>query len=200
MNNKEIIRPRCKGTCGDAECEEAEKSWRAANGVAPLPEQLWLFDVETEEVFDMSSMGVAATQKLTDYVEPSKRLMESWFDESKETPYVPIVIIESPYAGDVQTNTAYLRAALHDCLMRGEAPFASHGLYTQCLDDTVPEERAMGIQAGFAFREVSDYTVVYEDLGISPGMQLGIDDAHKKTIPVKYRSLPGWRKEDTLTK
>jgi hypothetical protein len=109
---------------------------------------------------------------------------------------VPIVMIESPYAGDVERNLAYLRAALHDCLMRGEAPFASHGLYTQVLDDTNPDERAHGIQAGFAFREVSDYTVVYTDLGISPGMQMGIEDAHKKINPVKYRSLPGWNRKD----
>ena len=33
------------------------------------------------------------------------------------------VIIESPYAGDVEKNLRYLRAAMHDCLMRGEAPF-----------------------------------------------------------------------------
>ena len=155
-------RPRCKGTCGDWECEELERKWQAENGCVPLKYPVII--------------------------------------ESKETPYVPIVIIESPYAGDVEKNTAYLRAALKDCLMRGEAPFASHGLYTQVLDDTNPEERTHGIQAGFAFRKVSDYTVVYEDLGISPGMQMGIDDARKKTIPVTFRRLPGWGKEDTTTK
>jgi hypothetical protein len=41
------------------------------------------------------------------------------------------VIIESPYSGDVETNVAYARAALRDCLSRGEAPLASHLLYTQ---------------------------------------------------------------------
>ena len=117
-----------------------------------------------------------------------------------DTVKIPIVMIESPYAGDVEKNLRYLRAALHDCLMRGEAPFASHGLYTQVLDDTNPEERSHGIQAGFAFRQVSDYTVVYDDLGVSPGMQLGIDHSHSKNIPVKFRSLPGWGKEEASTK
>lgn len=42
-----------------------------------------------------------------------------------------LVIVESPYAGDVKTNVAYARAAIRDCLMRGEAPYASHLLYTQ---------------------------------------------------------------------
>ena len=36
------------------------------------------------------------------------------------------VIVESPYAGDIETNVAYARAALRDCLSRGEAPIASH--------------------------------------------------------------------------
>ena len=37
-----------------------------------------------------------------------------------------LVVVESPYAGDVETNVRYARAAIRDCLMRGEAPFASH--------------------------------------------------------------------------
>ena len=166
MSNDEITRPRCKGTCGDAECEDMENAWRAAVGMPLLPEQLSLFIMESEE-----------------------------------TPYIPIVVIESPYGGvNLENNKRYLRAAICDCLDRGEAPFASHGLYTDGKDDTDSPNRLRYIQAGFAFRKVSDYTVVYVDLGISPGMQMGIDDSHKKNIPVKYRSLCGWRKEDTLTK
>ncbi len=33
-----------------------------------------------------------------------------------------LVIIESPYAGAVETNVAYARAAVRDSLLRGEAP------------------------------------------------------------------------------
>lgn len=106
----------------------------------------------------------------------------------------PIVIVESPFAGNVELNLAYLRAALHDCLLRGEAPFASHGLYTQpgVLDDGKPEERALGIEAGFAFRYAAQKTVVYVDLGMSRGMQLGIEHAEKLGHEVERRSLPGW--------
>ena len=35
-----------------------------------------------------------------------------------------LVLVESPYAGDVDRNKAYARAAMHDCIRRGEAPFA----------------------------------------------------------------------------
>lgn len=65
-----------------------------------------------------------------------------------------LVVLESPYAGDVERNVRYARAAVRDCLDRGEAPIASHLLYTQpgVLDDLVPAERAMGIEAGLLVR------------------------------------------------
>ncbi len=78
---------------------------------------------------------------------------------------------------------------MKDCLYRGETPFASHLLYTQCLDDTIPNERMLGINAGFAWREASDYTVVYTDLGISGGMQAGIDHATKLGHYIEYRKI-----------
>ncbi len=105
------------------------------------------------------------------------------------------VVIESPYAGDVATNLRYLRAAMKDCLKRGESPYASHGLLTQegVLDDTDRDERALGIVAGFSWRDVSDATIIYTDLGITPGMSYGIDDAAFKGRPIEYRNIPGWK-------
>ena len=87
---------------------------------------------------------------------------------------IPIVL-ETPYAGDVPLHLLYLRACMRDCLLRGEAPFASHGLYTQpgVLRDDVPAEREHGIQAGFVWREHAAYTVFYVNLGWSPGMLRG---------------------------
>ena len=106
------------------------------------------------------------------------------------------VVIESSYAGDVALNLKYLRACMRDCLCRGEAPYASHGLYTQegVLNDDDPVEREQGIQAGFCWREVADKTVVYTDLGISGGMVYGIAHAKQHNKPVEYRTLPGWSK------
>lgn len=107
------------------------------------------------------------------------------------------VIIESPFAGDIQLNLRYLRACMHDCLLRGEAPFASHGLYTQegVLDDGKPVERQLGIDAGFAWRAAAGMTVVYTDLGISSGMGYGIEHARGLDHPIEYRTLPGWTTE-----
>lgn len=122
------------------------------------------------------------------------------------------VIIESPYAGNIELNLRYLRACMADCLRRGEAPFASHGLYTQpgVLDDGVPEERARGIHAGFAWRDLADATVVYTDLGTSSGMQFGIKAAeelvtrdmvvgNRRLHALEYRTLGGiWTNKQSL--
>lgn len=104
------------------------------------------------------------------------------------------VIIESPFAGDVERNIEYARAAVRDSLLRGEAPIASHLLYTQpgILDDDVPEERQHGIEAGLAWRTVAEASIVYTDLGISRGMEYGIRAAKEAGVPVEYRSLAAW--------
>src|SRR5262249_60292240 len=64
---------------------------------------------------------------------------------------VRVLFLESPLVGDVEGVVAYPRRWLRDCLQRGEAPLASHLLYTQTgvLDDGIAAERALGIQAGF---------------------------------------------------
>lgn len=105
------------------------------------------------------------------------------------------VIIESPLAGEVEENLRYLRLAMRDSLLRfNEAPFASHALYAQpgLLDDLVPEERRIGIEAGLLWGEVADASVVYTDRGISQGMKLGLLAAAKAGRPVEYRTVPGY--------
>ena len=102
-----------------------------------------------------------------------------------------LVVVESPYAGDRKRNDRYLRACLLDCLRRGEAPFASHLLYTQegVLDDRDGTQRAIGIDAGLMWGAVAEATVVYTDRGISPGMRLGIAAAEGHRRPIEYRRL-----------
>lgn len=104
------------------------------------------------------------------------------------------VIVESPYAAATaegrEKNVAYLRRCLRDCLMRGEAPFASYAIYTQegVLDDAVPEQRALGIEAGLVWGRQAEATVVYLDLGVSEGMHKGMRRAmfEGRTIEQRY--------------
>ena len=100
-----------------------------------------------------------------------------------------LVIIETPYSGDVDGNIAYARACLLDSLRRGEAPIASHLLHTQVLDDMRPDERSLGIEAGLAWYRVATKCVVYSDRGISAGMTMGIDRAMQHDVAVEYRSI-----------
>lgn len=103
-----------------------------------------------------------------------------------------LVIIESPYAGDVERNVKYARRAVRDSLSRGEAPIASHLLYTQpgILSDDDEMERQWGIDAGLAWHEAGNVTtVVYEDYGISRGMKYGIAHAQNAGNVVEYRKI-----------
>lgn len=107
------------------------------------------------------------------------------------------VIVESPFWAPSEeeraTRRGYLRACMRDCILRGETPYASHGLLTQpgVLDDSVPAERELGIRAGFEWRAAAAKTVVYTDLGISAGMQAGIDHANETRHPIEFRTILG---------
>lgn len=113
-----------------------------------------------------------------------------------------LVVIESPYAGDVDRNVKYARACMKDCFERNEAPFVSHLLYTQegVLDDNVAEERKKGMEAGFLWGDKAEKTVVYTDLGISNGMKEGIVRAVKVGRKIEYRSLIEWAINDDFIK
>jgi hypothetical protein len=101
------------------------------------------------------------------------------------------VIVETPYAGAVPLHLRYLRACMRDCLMRGEAPFASHHQYTApgVLRDELAEERARGIQAGGAWRALAHRAVFYTDLGWSRGMHAGLAATAALAQPWHQRSL-----------
>lgn len=111
-----------------------------------------------------------------------------------------LVILESPFAqfidgnGTVHTvdsNIEYARACVRDSLSRGEAPIASHLLYTQqgILDDDIPEERSWGIDAGLAWKKVAEESVVYIDRGLTRGMMFGIKAAENAGLKVTYRTI-----------
>ena len=103
------------------------------------------------------------------------------------------VTVESPFAAtetaSVADHETYLRRCLNDCFVRGEAPFASHGLYPGALDDDVPGQRQLGIQAGFAVAARLEKRVVYTDYGVTRGMQEGITHAKKIGQHVEERSI-----------
>lgn len=91
----------------------------------------------------------------------------------------------------VQENIMFARSCLHDCLLRGEAPIASHLLYSQegVLRDDIPDERRLGMEAGLAWRHVADHTVFYTDRGWSYGMLDALNCAVIEKRPFFIRGL-----------
>ena len=55
-----------------------------------------------------------------------------------------LVMIESPFAGEVDTNIKFARACMRDSLFRGESPFAMHLLSTQdgILNDEIRNSKS----------------------------------------------------------
>lgn len=102
-----------------------------------------------------------------------------------------LVVLESPFAGEIEENIAYAKRCVLDCLLRGEAPIASHLLFTQpgILRDEIPEDRKLGIEAGHSWMKVADAVVVYVDRGISKGMEAGMARAQKEGKPIECRTL-----------
>lgn len=106
-----------------------------------------------------------------------------------------LVILESPYAGDIKKNKAYARKAMKHSLMLGEAPMVSHLLYTQVLKDEDDHERHQGITAGWAWREAAECAVFYADLGFSKGMLEALRLYSAESVPVEIRYLYAPRRQ-----
>lgn len=111
-----------------------------------------------------------------------------------------LVIIESPYKGNVPRNTRYLRSCIRDCINREESPYASHRMLTDALDDDNNIERAIGIAAGLAWRHARWFDsggilhrvapVFYVDLGWSDGMKYARKQYDAEAVPYFERKLP----------
>lgn len=103
------------------------------------------------------------------------------------------VIVESPYFHIFRTHQwhyrHYLMRAMLDCLENGEAPFASHYIYTEILSDNIKDERRKGFAAGFAWMAKADLVAVYQDWGVSAGMRKGIDEADRLGIQIAFREI-----------
>lgn len=102
------------------------------------------------------------------------------------------VILVSPFAGNMLRrflNVRFARQCLKDALARGEAPFASHLLYPQALNDSNERDRRQGMACGYTWLQYAELVAVYVDRGITSGMMGDIDTAETLGLPVEYRAL-----------
>lgn len=95
-----------------------------------------------------------------------------------------LIYIASPYAGDVEANMAFAKAACRYAMEQGCTPIAVHLLYPQLLNDAVPTEREAGIRMGLRVLEACDELWLCGER-LSTGMQVELDAAKRMEIPVR---------------
>jgi len=95
-----------------------------------------------------------------------------------------IVYIASPYAGDVEGNVEFAKAACRLAMEQGSTPVAAHLLYPQMLDDTVPKQRELGIRMGLKLLGACSELWLCGSR-ISGGMQEELKEAWRHGIPVR---------------
>jgi len=125
----------------------------------------------------------------------------------------PLVLILSPYRGKIayaldsdtesmrlfliesktRENVSYALECAKDSTARGEAPFASHLLYPQFLDDNDREQRRIGFECERAWIDAvtrdSLLVAVYMDKGLSEGMQETLEYCINNRVRVEFRKL-----------
>ena len=95
-----------------------------------------------------------------------------------------LIYIASPYAGDIETNTAFAKKACWYAIHQGHTPIAVHLLYPQMLDDAEPTEREIGLRLGHRVLEVCDELWLCGGR-VSSGMAREIEEAQRLGIPIR---------------
>ena len=98
------------------------------------------------------------------------------------------VYVCSPYAGDVVANKEFAREKTKKVIEQGGYPITPHLYVTEVLDDRVLTERETGLHVGLKLLEKCDILCVFQEKGISSGMQREIDYVRQnfKEIEIRY--------------
>lgn len=95
------------------------------------------------------------------------------------------VYVCSPLRGDVERNIRKANGYCRFAVQQGVLPFAPHAIFTGFLDDTIPEERRLGMTLGIELLKRSDELWVFGKK-ITEGMQSEIKAAVELNIPIQY--------------
>lgn len=101
-----------------------------------------------------------------------------------------LIYICSPYrvtdAETLRRNVEYAKGLTRTILLRGDCPVTPHLYMTQCLDESIEEERKIGLAAGTEILRRCDAVVVGMKYGISEGMAAEIRCAEENGIFIEY--------------
>jgi len=143
---------------------------------------------QEQEVFEkVAARATAAEREVIVLRREVSRLERAVANRPKTS--IRAVIVESPFAGDVQGNLEYLFMVFSDCVLRGESPYASHAILTTCLNDLDRGHRALGLLLGEAWRPRADLTAFYTDRGWSEGMLRAKRICEQDGLPFEERQL-----------
>lgn len=98
-----------------------------------------------------------------------------------------LIYICSPYAGEIENNIRFAKAACHYAMEQGCAPVAVHLLYPQFLNDAVLSEREAGIRMGLRVLASCEEIWVC-GRRISSGMSREIAEAKRLGLPIRHLS------------
>ena len=98
-----------------------------------------------------------------------------------------LVYIASPYAGDVEGNVAFAKAACRYAAAKGYTPVAVHLMYPQFLDDRVPKEREAGLKMGRRVLAACEEIWLCGER-MSAGMKA--EEAEAKRLGIPIRKVP----------
>lgn len=108
------------------------------------------------------------------------------------------VYICSPCRGDYEKNIQKAQGYCREVVHMGVIPIAPHVYLTQFLNDTIPEERSIGLNIGLELLKECNEVWVYGIQNPSEGMKAEIELAKELGIPVRdatevYQSPPEGR-------
>ena len=98
-----------------------------------------------------------------------------------------LVYIASPYAGDVEGNVAFAKAACRYAAAKGYTPVAVHLMYPRFLDDRVPKEREAGLKMGGRVVAACEEIWLCGER-MSAGMKA--EEAEAKRLGIPIRKVP----------
>lgn len=96
-----------------------------------------------------------------------------------------LVYICSPLRGDVGRNIRKANGYCRFAATKSVVPIAPHAMFTGFLDDTIPEEREIGLAMGLELLKHCSELWVFGNR-MSEGMKAEIKVAEEMNIPIKY--------------
>lgn len=106
-------------------------------------------------------------------------------EEKRKARFKPIVYVCSPYAGDIENNTANARRFCRFAVDSGSIPIAPHLFFPQFMDDSNEHERELAMFMNIALMSKCAEVWVFGE-HISKGMAAEIRIAEEKQRPVRY--------------